>query len=135
GRVLSRGATPQPMNGACRQLVAKGLLVRAPRPDGQIVNRLSASTPVPDAITPVAAVLPPIAGITEDDLKRLLEKHLQAKGWTTDTKMGKLRGIDIEASRGSDRWIIEAKGHGGYDQMQGSYFLAVLGELLQRMSQ
>jgi hypothetical protein len=34
----------------------------------------------------------------------------------------------------SARWVIEAKGGGSLNPMRVNYFLAVLGELLQRMS-
>lgn len=43
-------------------------------------------------------------------------------------------GIDIEAQRGVERWVIEAKGTGGYDQMSRNYFFGVIGSLLQRMT-
>lgn len=43
-------------------------------------------------------------------------------------------GIDIEAHRGDERWVIEAKGTGNYDQMSRNYFFGVIGNLLQRMT-
>jgi hypothetical protein len=33
-----------------------------------------------------------------------------------------------------ERWVIEAKGTGGYDQMSRNYFFGVIGSLLQRMT-
>lgn len=48
--------------------------------------------------------------------------------------MGKVHGIDIDACKGSDRWIIEVKGCGSRNAMRVNYFLAILGETLQRMS-
>ena len=44
------------------------------------------------------------------------------------------RGIDIEAFKDDQRWIIEAKGVGSRDQMRVNYFLAILGETLQKMN-
>ena len=49
-------------------------------------------------------------------------------------KWGIERGIDVEATRDGERWVIEAKGCGSSDQMRGNYFIAMLGETLQRMS-
>ena len=50
-------------------------------------------------------------------------------------KWGKARGIDVEARKGTARWVIEAKGYAGGDGvMQGEYFKDVLGEILQRMA-
>jgi hypothetical protein len=45
----------------------------------------------------------------------------------------KNRGIDLHATRGEERWIIEAKGAGSLNPMRVNYFLCVLGETLQRM--
>jgi hypothetical protein len=70
--------------------------------------------------------------LTEDQVKEAIRKALEAKGWQVRARMGHERGIDIEADKGAERWIIEAKGF-GYRQQIGDYFLAVLGELLQRM--
>ena len=46
---------------------------------------------------------------------------------------GGAHGIDIDAKRGKERWIIEVKGIGSRPQMRGNYFIAMLGETLQRM--
>jgi hypothetical protein len=46
---------------------------------------------------------------------------------------GRSLGIDIDAKRGSYRWIIEVKGRGSRPQMRVNDFLAMFGELLQRM--
>jgi hypothetical protein len=72
--------------------------------------------------------------LEEDEVKELLRRHLESNGWQADVKRGKTRGIDIEATKGTARWIIEAKGWAnGSEQQQGEYFKDVLGELLQRM--
>ena len=41
--------------------------------------------------------------------------------------------MDIEATRGRERWIIEVKGRGSRSEMRVNYFIGMLGELLQRM--
>jgi len=45
-----------------------------------------------------------------------------------------MRGIDVVALRGSEKWIIECKGTGSIPPMQNNYFVGVVGELLQRMT-
>lgn len=44
------------------------------------------------------------------------------------------RGIDIEARRASDRWIIEAKGIPSRPQGWRNYYLSAVGLLLTRMN-
>jgi len=72
--------------------------------------------------------------LSEDDLKRGLELWLNANGWRVSVKWGMAHGIDIEASRLGKRWVIETKGCGSRSAMRANYFLAVLGETLQRMN-
>lgn len=67
-------------------------------------------------------------------MKRFLKAWLESKGWQVEVVWGKGRGIDLEARRDEKRWIIEAKGRGSLDPMRVNYFLAILGETLQRMS-
>jgi hypothetical protein len=69
----------------------------------------------------------------EDAIKRVLDRWLTAQGWTVTTTWGHGTGIDVDAKKGSDRWVIEVKGQGSRPQMRVNYFLAILGALLQRM--
>ena len=73
--------------------------------------------------------------LCEDALKHALGAHLKSLGWTASkVAFGKTLGIDIDATKGSERWIIEVKGCGSRPAMRVNYFLALLGELLQRMT-
>lgn len=72
--------------------------------------------------------------LSEDSVKRAIDTYLRAEGWIPIVCWGRTRGIDIDARRGTERWIIEAKGRGTSPQHQGNNFLSALGELLQRMS-
>jgi hypothetical protein len=75
------------------------------------------------------------SALEEDEVKTFLRRWLESDGWHVDVKWGKKRGIDIEATKGPDRWIIEAKGWaGGSPQQQGNYFLQAVCETLQRMT-
>lgn len=74
------------------------------------------------------------AALTEDGLKRSLEAWLKADSWTVTIAWGRGHGIDIDACKAGRRWIIEAKGQGSRNAMRVNYFLGVLGELLQRMT-
>jgi hypothetical protein len=73
-------------------------------------------------------------GLSEDEIKRSIQSFLEKDGWTVTVAWGRTPGVDIDARRNNDRWIIEAKGHGSRSAMRVNYFLAVLGELLQRMN-
>lgn len=76
----------------------------------------------------------PAGFLAEDDVKRHLQAWLQADGWSVDVVWGHGRGIDADARREDDRWIIEVKGQGTRAAMRVNFFLAALGELLQRMN-
>jgi len=71
--------------------------------------------------------------LQEDDIKEKLNYYLTSLGWTTQIAMAKKRGIDIDAYKGKERWIIEVKGCGTRSAMRVNYFLSMLGEILQRM--
>jgi hypothetical protein len=62
------------------------------------------------------------------------QRGLREHEWEPNIAWGRSRGIDIDARRSTERWIVEAKGRGNSPQEQGNYFLNGLGELLQRMT-
>ena len=72
--------------------------------------------------------------LSEDEVKRHIQAWLESTGWTVTVIFGRGQGVDIDALRSDRRWIIEAKGCGSRNAMRVNYFLGVLGELLQRMS-
>jgi len=74
-----------------------------------------------------------VEALSEDEIKQCLEAELRRQGWETEVAWGNQQGIDIDARRGQERWIIEVKGPGSRPPMRVNYFLAILGELLQRM--
>src|SRR5438445_280665 len=130
--VIGLGALQQPVNQACRDLERRGALSRLQRHDGLVGKFLPT-----DAVPPTS---PPPNGpdlsdpLSEDSVKRTVERWLRASGWEPKIAWGGSRGIDIDARRSTERWIIEAKGRGNSPQEQGNYFLNGLAELLQRMS-
>jgi hypothetical protein len=77
---------------------------------------------------------PEMEGLSEDEIKQSIKKHLDKNNWTSDIAWGRKPGIDIDAKRHGERWIIEVKGHGKSNPMRVNYFLGVLGEMLQRMN-
>ncbi|WFU41792.1 hypothetical protein QA640_04580 [Bradyrhizobium sp. CB82] len=135
------GTAQQRVNGECRSLAAKGLLERAQRADGLIGNfvtteQSSASVVVegqemPPAPYPHSTSAP---FMSEDVLKKMLQSWLITQGWTVEVAWARAPGIDIHARQGGRRWIIEAKGEGTLAPMRVNYFLGVLGETLQRMT-
>jgi hypothetical protein len=130
-RLFAPGALQQPVNQTCRQLELQSRLLRRTRPDGKIGNYLNGVTEAAQETEDV-----PISSdfLSEDNVKLHLKNWLESQGWRTTVVWRKERGIDIEAFRNNQRWIIEAKGSGSRDQMRVNYFLSILGETLQRMN-
>jgi hypothetical protein len=129
------GVVRQQVNQICRAMEYDGLLMRQRGPSGKIVNRLTEAgsqprVPRSRSSAPSAAGTP----ISEDDVKAAVSHWLEAQGFEVAVAWGHDPGIDIEAQRGVERWVIEAKGTGGYDQMSRNYFFGVIGSLLQRMT-
>lgn len=141
-----RDAPQQPVNTQCRLLATQGRLERRRRSDGLLGNWLAPISQPAEQVhliaaasaSPSAAPQPTLvaigAALSEDELKRFLIRWLEADGWRVVVAWGKARGIDIDATRGGDRWIIEAKGAGSLPAMRVNYFLHMLGETLQRMT-
>jgi hypothetical protein len=74
-----------------------------------------------------------VHALSEDEIKQVLNNWLQHAGWDTHVAWGHTPGIDIEAKKPGRRWVIEVKGPGSRPPMRVNYFLAILGETLQRM--
>jgi hypothetical protein len=130
-----KSAPQQPINIAARGLVTRGQLLRKRRPDGLIGNyptdeKLRVVEP-PRRNPPAKADL---ADQSEDKIKHWLKEWLVAAGWHAEVVWARDRGIDVVAFRDAKRWIIEVKGIGSLPAMRVNYFLAILGETLQRMS-
>ena len=131
-RLRGRGKPQQPINQVCRQLKGDGLLSRTTRADGLIGNY---RTDKPVEQSGASRRSSPSASdpLSEDSLKRALDSWFKAHGWRTKIAQGQAPGIDVDAQRGSERWVVEVKGRGSRPEMRANYFIAVLGELLQRM--
>lgn len=95
--------------------------------------RRSGAAPAPPPPPPPPAESAP-GRITEDDVKRAVAAHLEAEGYIVEVKWGAARGIDIDARRGGERLIVEAKAEVAKQPQQVNYFLNALGELTQRMA-
>ena len=130
----------QPVNIACRELESQGLLTRLRnRPsDNFIGNYPNNAAPCNDDLKrdDKSRVNADDGGdhLSEDEIKKVLEAWLSRQGWKVEIAWGKQHGIDIDAFRDQQHWIIEVKGPGSRQPMRVNYFLSVLGELLQRMS-
>lgn len=124
-------AVQQQVNTYLRRLSAAGIVLRD-RQSGVYTYTLPDSiiAPNPSSTTPSPVSL---IGLSEDEIKVMLRAWLEAQDYNVRVMMGKDRGIDIDARRNNIRWIIEVKGAGSRPQMRVNYFLAMLGEVLQRM--
>ncbi len=139
-RLRGRDARQQPINAVCRELAKGRLLDRRRRNDGLLgnyptgVSSVAGSRSLRSRSSAVDTRARTEAGkLGEDEVKEALVQWLARDGWTSKVAWGRQRGIDIEATRGGERWIIEVKGCGSRDAMRVNYFLAILGETLQRM--
>lgn len=131
---LRSAASPQqPINIAARALAQKGILIRKVREDGLIGNYPSGHSIPPPKAAPVARNVEGRNHLSEDQVKEFLRAWLEMDGWLTEVAWGRARGIDIDARRGSERWVIEVKGVGSRPEMRVNYFIGMLGETLQRM--
>lgn len=131
--LLGVSAPQQSINIAARALTAEGSLVRTPRSDGKIGNYVNDAAPVAPGARPARPKASDSAGMSEDTVKGSVAEWLEGEGWSVHVKWGHERGIDIEALRGDERWVIEAKGSGSLQPMRVNYFITMLGETLQRM--
>lgn len=136
--VLKGASAPQqPANIACRELVTKGVIDRRKRHDGLIGNALldkSRMVTRPRTIARSQRQEISADDLSEDEVKSFLAKWLEDNGWQVEIAWGKARGVDVHARKDRQNWFIEVKGCGSRQAMRVNYFLAILGETLQRMS-
>lgn len=127
----------QSVNQVARRLEREGLVTRYTGPDGKIVNALAdgVSLSAPRHENPPVNI---VGGqpITEDEVKEAVREHLAAQGFQVRVAWGRSPGIDIEAVHPDGRrYVIEAKAEKGVTgPQQHNYFVGMLGELVQRMS-
>lgn len=80
--------------------------------------------PVPDP-RPIRAETGDL--ISEDEVKQAMKEHVESQGYDVTVMWGRERGIDIDARRGGEHLVIEAKGQVPSQQQQTNYFLGALG--------
>ena len=137
-KIRGVNADQQPINQKARSLAAQGDLIRKQRADGLIGNYIGKSVATKnarqEAVQFVRQKNHDKVALSEDEIKTVLDDKLKTSGWSTTVAWGRRRGIDIDAKQGSDRLVIEVKGPGSRNAMRVNYFLSILGETLQRMS-
>lgn len=133
--ILGPNANQQYVNQTCRALEVRGIISRRKRPDGRIGNYLSNLKLERSSQLSSIPSVKERDPLSEDEIKLSLQAWLDLQGWSVEIAYGKSRGADVVACRGKKRWIIEVKGRGSRPQMKINYFLAVLGEILQRMDE
>lgn len=136
-RIFGKATHPSQVNQSCRLLASQGTIERKPRDDGKVGNyrsegKMESSVARASYDTSLASSL--ADGLSEDQVKRYLVQWLESSGWSVEVAWGKTRGTDVIARRGDSKWMIEAKGSGSLQPMRVNYFLSILGETLQRMS-
>ena len=128
------GVRHQAVNQTCRQLEQQGKLKRD-NTQGIIKNYLVDNLPVMQEHKNINQFSAKVTnGLHEDPIKEILNAWLKENGWDTEIAWGKKPGADIIAIKNNHKWIIEVKGCGSSNPMRVNYFLAILGEILQRMN-
>jgi len=132
--LIKKGASQQHINQICRDLENQGIIVRA-KLDGRIKNYLANHSPdsIEEAHEKKSRTKDDLS-LSEDVLKKHLKNWLIQNGWEVQVAWGHSQGIDICAIQDNKRWVIEVKGEGSRRPMRVNYFLAILGETLQRMT-
>ena len=137
-RLVGKGARVQPVNRAAHTLEKMGKLERRCLVCGKIGNFPVGGEAVGDSgeeTRPVGGVTArSVSNMSEEDVKSRLKSWLEAAGWDVRVRWGHGLGADIEAIRGNERWLIEAKGSGSKNPIKQIHFLTALGEALQAMS-
>jgi hypothetical protein len=128
--IKGHGKSSQYVNQKCRALVSKNILLRKKRKDGLYGNWLVDEYSYSESYTNFNENSD---DISEKKMKQVLENYLTSRDWEAKISWRINRGVDIEANRGANKWIIEVKGSGFYSPVRNDYFLTVLGEILQRM--
>jgi len=132
-RLFGPDVGPQAINQVARGLSIARQIVRRPREDGKIGNYPADSQHLEAVGRPIPYKYTQSEMLSEDEVKRKLQAWLESSGWRVSVVWGRDAGIDLDAKRNGQRWIIEAKGCGSLNPMRVNYFLSILGELLQRM--
>lgn len=132
--LIKKGAAQQPINQICRGLESQGIIIRR-KLDGRIKNFLinHTSDSIDEAHDKKSGTEDDLS-LSEDVLKEHLKNWLIQNGWEVQVAWGHSQGIDICAIKDNKRWVIEVKGEGSRQPMRVNYFLAILGETLQRMN-
>jgi hypothetical protein len=139
-KLFGYGKPQQSVNIACRKLRDQGFILRTERPihncltelvftqEHQVTKMVTLNRNILEASLPADT-----SSLSEESLKHHLNNWLITNGWETKVAWGKQHGIDIDAKRSNERWIIEVKGMGSRNAVRVNYFLNILGELQQRM--
>jgi hypothetical protein len=136
-RIFGKATHPSQVNQSCRLLASQGIVERKLGDDGKVGNYRSGEKVESFVVrasydTSGASAL--ADGLSEDQVKRHLVHWLEASGWSVEVAWGKAHGTDVVACRAASKWMIEAKGSGSLQPMRVNYFLSILGETLQRMT-
>jgi hypothetical protein len=132
-RLFGVGKPQQPVNITCRNLEKRGVLQRKNIHGSPIDNYLTGQELVAIQSQTSNNKIIDEEHLSEDAIKKFLEQWLVAQGWKVKVAWGHVHGIDVDAIKKNERWVIEAKGQGSLNPMRVNYFLGILGETLQRM--
>ena len=125
------GVNREDVKALCVQLEIRKKVRRGPRSDGRTVTQL-VGQPLTLSSQPQATEVTRL--LTEDEVKIAMKNHLERDDYEVAVIFGQAEGIDIEAAKGNERILIEARGEAGSAEQQTDYFLTALGSIVQWMS-
>jgi hypothetical protein len=98
-----------------------------------LINRWLTDANNPTKSTDFRTEMEMANSLPDKKIKQILEIFLISQGWHPEINWKPNHGIDIEAKRENQRWIIEVKSTSLLVQEPVNSFVSVLGKILQRM--
>jgi hypothetical protein len=74
------------------------------------------------------------AGMDEETVKDAVAAFLKHEGYTVFAGKKREKGVDIQARKEPEKLVVEAKGEGSRNEMFNNFFVAALGQIVQRRS-
>ncbi|MFJ7729643.1 hypothetical protein ACIQXV_26525 [Neobacillus sp. NPDC097160] len=91
-KIMGHGKPQQNVNIACRDIESRGMIQRVKRTDGKIGNYLTDSKINNNESHFIEKQT---VGMSEDEIKEIINNDLISKGWKTNVAWEKVRGIAV----------------------------------------
>ncbi|HEV2489121.1 MAG TPA: hypothetical protein VGT03_04880 [Candidatus Acidoferrales bacterium] len=74
-------------------------------------------------------------GLGEETVKNCVADFLRGRGYAVAVGKKREHGPDIRATKDGLNLVVEAKGEGSRNEMFNNFFVSILGQILQRMTE